>query len=216
MVEVKLGLKTMDLPYTVRIPGISEDMFDQLVDEDTKAELIDGVMIVHSPASPRHGNVSGFMRTLMRMYAEGKRLGLVLGPECLVHLATCRKFAPDIFFYKKGHYPRRLPKKQFEGTPKLVTEVLSPSNRLDDLEDKWPAYREAGVDEIWIVDLDESKVLVDRRGDDGYTTTVVHSGKIVSTAIRGFWIEAGWLWKEPLPNDWECWKRITRKGSSRS
>ncbi len=43
MIEVKLGLKTVDLPYQVRVYDVTEDMFDEMVEPDTRAELIDGV-----------------------------------------------------------------------------------------------------------------------------------------------------------------------------
>jgi hypothetical protein len=56
MIEVTCGVKTIDLPYMLQVYGVTEEMFDELVDEDTKAELIDGVMIVHSPASMEHDN----------------------------------------------------------------------------------------------------------------------------------------------------------------
>jgi len=62
MIEVKHGLKTVDVPYTIRLYGITEEMFDELVDEDTKAELLDGVMVVHSPATIEHDDVGGFLR----------------------------------------------------------------------------------------------------------------------------------------------------------
>jgi len=45
-------------------------MFDEMVDEDTRAELLDGVMMVHSPATVQHDHVSGFLRALMSFYAE--------------------------------------------------------------------------------------------------------------------------------------------------
>jgi Uma2 family endonuclease len=204
----------VDLPYTVRIPGVTEAMFDRLVDADTKAELIDGVMIVHSPASPRHDNVGGFLRTLMRMFASRNGLGIVLGPDSLIHLATCRKFAPDIFFLEKKRVPRRLPKKQFEGAPNKIVEVLSPSNREEDLEDKRPAYREAEVGEIWFVDPDENQLIVDQRRGRTYTTTIVTTGRVISKVMRGFWVEAAWLWAEPLPDEWACLAKIL--GSSAS
>ena len=58
MVELKFGLRTVDVPYMLRLYDINDEMFDEMVDEDTKAELIDGVMIVHSTASMRHDNVA--------------------------------------------------------------------------------------------------------------------------------------------------------------
>ena len=78
----------------------------------------------------------------MGFYADEKESGEVLGPDGLVHLAMNRKFAPDAFFVLKARVPFPLPK-QFEGTPDLVVEVLSPSNWEDDMLKKRPAYKEA-------------------------------------------------------------------------
>src|SRR5438309_1613309 len=101
MVEVKFGYKTVDLPYTIRVHGVTEETFDELVDEDMKAELLDGVMIVHSPATLQRDDMGGFLRALASFYADARRLGKVLGPGGIVRLASCRKFAPDLFFLKK-------------------------------------------------------------------------------------------------------------------
>ncbi len=208
MVELKFGPRTVDLPYTVRLPDVTEEMFDELVDEDTKAELIDGVMVVHSPASPRHNKIAGFIRRLMSCYAEQKGLGEVFGPDDLIHLATCRMFAPDAFFLDAKDVPHPLPAKEFEETPGLVAEVLSPSNRDDDLEDKRPAYREAGVREIWFIDSDEQQVIVDRRRGKKYSTITVADGRITSAVVKGFWLEAAWLWAEPLPGVMACLREL--------
>ena len=56
----------------IQVYDVTEEMFDELVDEDTKAELIDGVMIVHSPASMEHDDIGGFMRGLMSFYSEAR------------------------------------------------------------------------------------------------------------------------------------------------
>ena len=53
-----LDLRTVDLPYMLRLYGVTDEKFDELTDEDTKAELFDGVMIVHSPASIRFTTMS--------------------------------------------------------------------------------------------------------------------------------------------------------------
>jgi Uma2 family endonuclease len=204
MVELKFGPRTVDLPYTVHIQDVTEAQFDELVDEDTRAELIDGVMIVHSPSSPRHDDVAGFLRFLMRGYATRKRLGRVLGPDSLVRLKSGRKVGPDLFYFKQARLPKRLPTKQFQGAPDLIGEVLSPSNRSDDLDVKRPAYHQAGVEEIWLVDSDADEILVDRRRKKGYSTQTVTTGRLESTALEGFWIEVDWLWADELPEDFAC------------
>jgi len=48
------------------------------VDEDTRAEAIDGVMMVHSPACAEHDDLSGFITALMCVYAHAKAAGEVL------------------------------------------------------------------------------------------------------------------------------------------
>jgi Uma2 family endonuclease len=207
MVEVKLGLHTVDVPYTLRLYGITDELFDELVDEDTKAELIDGVMIVHSPASLRHDDIAGFLRGLMRFYAADKDLGLVLGPDGLVRIKKGRRVGADLFFLSKDRVPKPLPK-EYKGVPDLVLEVLSPSNRGEDLDDKRPVYREAGVKEIWFVDPDEREIILDRRRGDRYVTTTRSTGRVKSAVVRGFWIEADWLWSDPLPNEMQCLRSL--------
>ena len=207
MIEVKRDTQTVDLPYTIRLYGVTEEMFDELADEDTRAELIDGVMIVHSPASATHDDVSGFVRALMSFYADVKGLGMVLGPDSLVHLAAGRKCAPDVFFIRQEQVPIPLPK-EFEGAPDLVVEVLSPSNRYDDLHDKRAVYRAAGVGEIWFIDPEQYQVLVDRQHANGYTEEVVTTDRVSSHVVNGFWLHAFWLWAEPLPNLLQCLQGI--------
>jgi Uma2 family endonuclease len=207
MVELTANRKALDLPYTVRIHGVSATLFDELVDEDTRAELIDGVMVVHSPASVEHDQLGGFVRGLMDFYVDARGLGTVLGPDSMMHLATCRRFAANGYFVRKGRKLRRK-QKEFHGTPDLVLEVLSPSNRDLDLESKRPAYQAAGVGEIWIIDPENQIVLVDRRRGKRHVEQEAASGRLSSSVIDGFWLDVGWLWQEPLPGKLVCLKEI--------
>jgi Uma2 family endonuclease len=209
MIEVKCGIKTIDLPYMLQVYDVTEEMFEELVDEDTKAEFIDGVMIVHSPASMQHDDLSGFIRTLMRLYADVKEVGKVLGPDSLIHLAPDRKCAPDVFFVRRERMPMPMPK-EFSGVPDLIIEVLSPSNRRYDLEDKRLIYREAGVEEVWFLDAEFRRVIVDRRRADGYVEEVVTAAKLSSVVLEGFWVNVSWLWGSPLPNALFCLDEILR------
>jgi hypothetical protein len=98
MIELTERLRSVDLPYTIHIPGVTEAQFDELVDEDTKAELLDRVMIVHSPATTQE-EAAGFLRELISAYAEERRLGEVPGPRSLVRLgpAGCCAQTPTGF-----------------------------------------------------------------------------------------------------------------------
>jgi Uma2 family endonuclease len=207
MITALDALRSIDLPYTLRIHGVTEEMYDELTDEDTKAELIDGVLIVHSPASIDHDRFGKFLGGLMDFYAGARGLGEVLGPDSVVHLATCRKFCPDAYFVRTERVPE--PNEQeFEGAPDLVVETLSPSNRSVDLNEKRPAYREAGVKEIWFIDPANEELIIDRKRGKRYREQVVASGKVTSDALKGFWIEAEWLWEKPLPDKLQCLQKI--------
>jgi Uma2 family endonuclease len=209
MIEVKCDIRSIDLPYMIQVYEVTEEMFDELVDEDTKAELIDGVMIVHSPASMEHDNIGGFTRGLMSFYSDAKELGVVLGPDSLIHLAPGRKCAPDVFFIRQERVPMPLPK-EFEGVPELVVEVLSPSNRRYDLRDKRLIYHEAGVEEIWFIDAEQRRIIMDRHRTEMYVEEIFTVGQVSSEVLPGFWLNASWLWATPLPNRFMCLEEILR------
>jgi Uma2 family endonuclease len=208
VVEIKLGRRTVDLPFTLRIHEVTEDRFDELTDPDMRAELIDGVMIVHSPATPQHDGIAGFLRAIMLFYADTRSAGAVFGPDALFHPSEGRRFGPDIFFIRQERMPHPLPEKQFELVPDLIIEVLSPSNRAEDLEVKRPAYREEKVPEIWFIDPMEQHVIQDTRRKRGYGTTTITTGRVVSTVLAGFWIEIDWLWADPFPSVVRCLQQI--------
>lgn len=212
MVEVKLGMRSIDLPYTVRISGVTPEMFEELVDEDTRAELIHGVMIVHSPASLRHDHLVSFLGGLMGFYSADRNLGEVFhATAALVQLDVDLRVGPDVFFIPTGQLTGPLPK-VYPGVPELVVEVLSPSNRDEDLQEKRPAYRKAGVKELWIVDDENHELLIDRKRRRRYTEETFSSGVARSDVLNGFAIDVSWLWQDPLPNRMTCLRGIIGPG----
>jgi len=107
-----------------------------------------------------------------------------------------------VLFVRAERVPTPLPT-ELPGPADLVVEVLSPSTRRYDLEEKRRAYREGRVLEIWLVDDEQRRVLVDRLDPDRdryrYRTRTVRRGLLTSQALPGFSLRAEWLWKEPLP-----------------
>jgi Uma2 family endonuclease len=202
-------LQALDLPYMLRLHGVTDELFDELTNEDTRAELLDGVMIVHSPVSLRHDRIGNFLRALIEDYADEKDLGAIYGPDCIARLRRGRRFAPDLFFVVASRIPNPTPQ-EFDGVPDLVLEVLSPSNRQYDLGEKRSAYREAGVPEIWFVDPREEQILIDRKRRKTYAAETVTTGRAFSTVVADFWVDAAWLWADPLPKRRRCLRAILK------
>jgi len=202
--------EVIEPPYLIRKFGVSEEEYDILIDEDTKADLFDGTLIIHSPASTRHESIFIFLAFLMHGYADQKQLGKVLGPRATMHIAHRRKFEPDILFVRKERL-ELLKEKELEGAADMVVEILSPWTRDYDLREKRQVYHEAGIDEIWFVDDEEQEIVVDRRHGEKYSTNTITSGKVKSEVMPGFFVQAEWFREEILPNSLSCLQKILKE-----
>ncbi|MGH9332541.1 MAG: Uma2 family endonuclease [Vicinamibacteria bacterium] len=202
-------LKSIEMPYMLRVYGVTEEMFDEMVDDEhTKAELVDGVLVVHSPASIPHDRMVTFVSGLLSFYVGRKQSGIVLGASnALTRLQPGRRVAPDVFYVAKESIPSPLPK-QLDGPPDLVVEVVSPSNRAYDLGEKRGAYRTARVKEIWLVDSERQEIILDRLRGTEYVSETFTEGRVTSAVVEGFWIDPSWLWVEPTPDPLGCLEAI--------
>ena len=212
MVEVRFGHQVIELPQLLRIEGVSEALYDALteLEEDVKAELIDGVMIVHSPEKTRHEDVFGFMFPMMRIFAIQTKQAKVLGSMATVHLGTCRKVKPDIVAVREER-KHIVTEDAIEGTPDLVVEIVSHSTRRYDFGEKRKVYEEAGVPEIWLVDFERKQVTVVRKVGQKYRSETKSKGVVRSQVLKGFWLQVDWLWQEELPDPMECLQVVLRK-----
>ena len=63
---------SLEPPYLIIKPGITEDEFYRLAGEDSDWEYIAGRIVMHSPASDRHENVFRFLLTLFSNFLDEK------------------------------------------------------------------------------------------------------------------------------------------------
>jgi Uma2 family endonuclease len=186
--------RELDEPFLLRITGWTEERFFAEAPESRIWEFKDGEVIVPSPAGTHHQDIVLFLTILLAGYTETKGLGKVYNGPAVLRLRPGLLKEPDIFFVPREDEHRISPT-HVEGSAPLVIEVISPSTRRYDLEEKSKDYDEAGVLEYWAVDSERCRVLVHRGGH----TEVWDSGKLESIAVPGFWVQAEWLWQDPLP-----------------
>ena len=198
---------TIEPPYLIVKPFATEDDFYREADEDSDWEYLDGRIVMHSPASDRHEDLFAFLMTLVRAYLDAKQAGVVRGSRYPMRLDTQWSPEPDLLVVRPGRRhlvgPRRL-----EGPADLVIEIASDSDPGLDVREKLPRYREAGVDEIWLVNPFEQVVRVEVREPGGYAAQRLAAGRLTSRVVPGFWIEVGWLWQERLPSTLACFREI--------
>jgi len=106
--------------------------------------------IILSPHSNRHSFLQDTIQRLLRQYApEGST-----PPEFAIATPHGVK-SPDVAWIS----PERRQAMQETGdptpiAPEICIEVLSESNTGEEMNEKRALYREAGAEEVWLVDLD--------------------------------------------------------------
>lgn len=118
--------------------------------EDTKAELVEGVVYMASPLRIRshgepHGDITGWLWTYKTMTP-----GVVLGIEPTVRLDLENEPQPDAVLLVPGRQAVIDADDYIEGAPELIAEIAASSVAID-LHDKKRAYRRNQVQEyiVW-------------------------------------------------------------------
>jgi Uma2 family endonuclease len=180
---------------------MTEEEFVAWCDEDTKAEWVDGEVIMPSPANLQHVNLAGFLLIVIRLFATQRGLGMVYGPELQIRLgALRRRRVPDLLFVSAERVSI-VKATEVDGAPDVIIEIVSPDSPARDWREKYLEYEAAGVREYWVVDPMSQRFEGYTLGVDGrYSLIEEKDGAVHSTILTGFFLKPAWLWQEPLPN----------------
>lgn len=179
---------------------VSYDEFLEWADEDTRAEWVDGDIVFMSPISDAHQDIVEFFLTLLRHHVEHHEKGWVRSSTFQMKLDVIPSGRePDIVYLREEHRDR-MTGTYIDGPADMAVEVVSPESGPRDRGEKFYEYEAAGVPEYWLVDPDREELVVYRLQDDRYQTAFEgREGRVESTVVDGFWIEADWLWRDRLP-----------------
>ena len=139
---------------------ISADEFLEIVQqpayEDRIVELVEGEIVDMPFPNPIHAAVLITLSTAMNIFVKEKGMGRVIGGDAPVVLEsnpegrdTVRGL--DIAYISSERLPGRLPRKPLRVAPDLAVEVISPSNKAEDIEKKIQQLLGAGTSLVWIV-----------------------------------------------------------------
>ena len=130
----------------------ANDLLD-MPDDGQRYEVIDGELFVTPAPSLDHQAALGILHARLMEYLDRERVGYVFFSPADIRFSPRRAVQPDLFVAPpvNGHRPRSYSEITHLT---LAIEALSPSTARLDRIVKRKLYREEGVSEFWIVDLD--------------------------------------------------------------
>jgi len=160
--------------------------FRETLDEDVRAEFINGEVMTQISSRDRHMLSVDYIAALVKLFVRSQKRGAVRVEQALTEFPR-NDYAPDICFWSTAksvhftgettHYP----------VPDFICEVLSPSTELRDRGVKFEDYAAHGVSEYWIVDAHRGIIEQYIARDGVYKLAGTFSdGSIRSSVIAGF------------------------------
>ena len=172
---------TWGVLYTMP-PTITADDLLRLPDDGARNELYEGMLVREEMTAPGHGEICQRLGVELGIYARTTGYPNRIVQNSLFDLtpvgATKRTvLAPDIAIMRSTTPPswKHLPTEP----PLLAVEVVSDSQTLAELDMKAQFYRNAGVDEVWIID--HSTRVVEIWNAQG--TTTLTAGQTLTSAL---------------------------------
>ena len=126
-------------------------------DEQERAELIDGSLVMMAPPSRIHQKISAELGRQLGNYLEGKKCEVYAAPFAVRLFEKAGDRPEDVDTLVEPDLsvicdPGKLDDMGCKGAPDLIIEILSPSTQRHDRLTKYNLYQRAGVREYWIVD----------------------------------------------------------------
>lgn len=135
-------------------------------------ELVEGEIIVLTPAGWEHGEVANEIAYHLNVFVRTHGLGRVVAAETGFLLArepdTVR--APDVAFVHAARWVHT--SGFFPGAPDLAVEVVSPHDRFSDVAQKVQDWLTHGARQVWVVDPNRHVIHVHQ-----HDATVVELGE---------------------------------------
>ncbi len=182
----KLAIYLAQINDVIVSEKTARNRFYETVDEDAKAEFINGEVVYHSPVQLIHGSVRSRLNQLVDAYVFRCQLGKVGGPRLMISL-TRNDYEPDVSYWRMEISQTFKPSQLQFPPPDWIAEVLSESTEHRDRGVKFEDYAAHGVKEYWIVDPDHGIVEQYLLGSAGeYELHIkADSGSLRCTAIAG-------------------------------
>ncbi|MDB5389847.1 MAG: hypothetical protein JWM11_5493 [Planctomycetaceae bacterium] len=135
-------------------PTMTVEELVRFPDDGYRREIRKGELTTMPPPGLVHGLIIARIAGKLFSYVEECNLGLVVSGDTGFLLAenTDTLLAPDVAYISKARESRLIMRRgYFLGAPDLVVEVISPSDRIQNVHDKVDEFIQFGALEGWVV-----------------------------------------------------------------
>ncbi len=125
--------------------------------DDKRFQLIEGELLMTPAPTTKHQRISRNLSFLLNQFVRTARVGEIFYAPTDVVLDDFNVFQPDILLVlneNKGI----ITKKNIQGAPDLVIEILSDSTASLDLIEKRKLYGQFGVKEYWVASPEHTTI----------------------------------------------------------
>ena len=179
-------------------PMDDDEFFDfcQRFDNERVEQTADGEIIIMPPAGFETSNRNAEIVTQLRIWAKKDASGLVTESNGEYVLPNGAKRAPDAAWILKSRV-EKISKKRREKflplCPDFVVELMSPSERLKDVQEKMHEYVENGARLGWLINPKEKEVHIYRPNAE---IEILKNPKTVSgeNVLPGFELDLTEIW----------------------
>jgi Uma2 family endonuclease len=126
-----------------------------------KYELLDRRLIM-SPVHANHGTICMRIGSRLFNFAQARKLGQVYDSSTGFRLSKDILLSPDVSFVSNARLKKILiaPDKFLYGAPDLVVEVLSPSDRMREINRKLDHYFQYGTRLAWLLNWRKEQIII--------------------------------------------------------
>lgn len=172
----------------------------QAMPDDTRAELVEGVVYVASPVRVTHGRPHAQAITWLGVYCAATP-GVDMADNATVRLDLDNEPQPDICLRiepEVGGKSSISEDEYIEGAPELVVEIANTSAAYD-LATKLSAYRRSGVQEYLVWQVYEQRIDWFQLCKGEYVSLPAKNGLICSYRFPGLWLAVDALLQGDMP-----------------
>ncbi len=133
---------------------ITADELWEMPDDGFRYELVKGELRQMTPAGSEHGAMIMNLGAPLKVHVKTHNLGVVFGAETGFQLTNSPDSvrAPDIAFVRRERIPATgIPRGYWKGAPDLAVEVVSPNDKLYEIDEKVDDHLAAGAQVVWVV-----------------------------------------------------------------